>query len=397
MRRAACDVLVAGGGTAGVMAAIGAARAGAATLLLERDPVLGGIGQAGMLRQICGLYRNGGTTAGELLNPALLGELVERLGTAPQRMGRVWVQPLGPTDFDTLLTSLCRIEAGLTVLRNHAVTAATTSHGRLTQIIAAGADGPLAVTPRAVVDATGDGELAGLAGASVEQPPAEGRQLAGFTVHVGGLQGAADDLPLQVPFACARGVTDGSIPPALRFTTFSRAATPDEGYCKLSIAGRAGRERDRQAGDDARRLVTHLATTLPAFRAARIIALSPRVLDREGGRIGGEYRLTADDILAARKFPDAAVRGAWPMETWESERGTVYRYGPDGDWYDIPFRAMQVRGLVNLLAAGRCLGATREALASTRVIGSCLALGARAGQAAAHYAGHGSYPPELLP
>ena len=161
----------------------------------------------------------------------------------------------------------------------------------------------------------------------------------------------------------------------------------------MSIAG----GHDRQLGDEARQLVAHLAGALPAFRTARIVAVSPRVLEREGGRIVGEYRLTAEEILAARKFPDGVVRGAWPMESWDAQRGPVYRYGPDGDWYDIPFRALKVRGMSNLLATGRCLDATREALASTRVIGCCLALGAVAGRAAARCAAHGSYPPEYLP
>lgn len=389
-----CAVLVVGGGVAGALAAIAAARSGAATLLLERETVLGGIGQAGMFRQICGLYRNGGATPGELLNGGLVPELVARLGTTPQRVGKVWLQPLGGYDPDRLLTDLCAAQPHLQVRRGHAATAVAAVDGRIVQVTAEGPDGTSVVTPEAVIDATGDGAVAVLAGADFELTPPEERQLAGFTLHLQGVAAAAADLSLQVPFVCARGVVAGELPPLLRFTTFTPGETAADGYCKLSVTGADSPDRDRQARRDAQLLLDYLAAHLPAFRLAGIAALSPRVLDREGRRLVGEYQLTADDILAARKFPDGVVRGAWPMEAWERERGTVYRYGPDGDCYEIPWRCLKVRGFANLLCAGRCISVTREALASTRVMGTCLALGEQAGHAAAYYAAHGSYPPE---
>jgi hypothetical protein len=391
MTRKICDVLVVGGGVAGTFAALAAARAGADTLLLERETVLGGIGQWGLLRQICGLYRNGGDTPGGLLNPGPAGELVAHLGTTPERVGKVWLQPLGNDELDRLLTDLCAAEPHLALWRGHAATAVAGHNGTVATVTVAGPAGPLTITPAAVVDATGDGDVAVLAGAAFELAPQAERQLGGFTVRFTGLVGPTGDLALQVPFACARGVAAGALPPLLRFTTFTPGPGEDAGDCKLSALD------DADPGRSAQLLGDYLATALPAFRQATITARSPRVLPREGRRITGDYCLTADDILAARKFPDGVVNGAWPMEAWERERGPVYRYGPDGDHYQIPLRCLTVRGFANLLCAGRCISVSRAALASTRVMGCCLALGEQAGRAAAHCAAHGRYPAELHP
>lgn len=389
MTHTACDVLVAGGGVAGVAAAIAAARAGANTLLIERETVLGGIGQLGLLRRICGLYRNGGETPGILLNTGLSNELVARLGTAPERIGRVWLQPFGGYDPDRLLTEFCAPESRLTVWRGHAAAAVTVNGATVESVTARGADGPMTITPAVVVDATGDGDVAVMAGAAFDLAPPAERQLGGFTVRFAGLAGPTGDLALQVPFACARGVAAGVLPPLLRFTTFVPGDNGDDGDCKLSVLD------DADPGRSAQLLADYLATALPAFRLATITTRSPRVLPREGRRLVGEYQLTADDILAARKFSDGVVNGAWPMESWQREHGTVYRYGPDGDHYQIPLRCLTVRDFSNLLCAGRCISASRAALASTRVMGCCLALGEQAGRVAARRAAHGSDPTEL--
>lgn len=396
MTRDACAVLVIGGGVAGAVAAVAAARGGAATILLEREAALGGIGQAGMFRGICGLYRNGGDTPGDLLNSGLLGGLVARLDTVPERVGKVWLQPLGRYDLECLLTEFCEQEPRLRVLRNHAATTVTKDGRTIVAVTAFGPTGTRIITADVTIDCTGDGNFAVMAGADFDLTSPEERQLAGFSIHFRGLADPIDALALQVPFVCARGVATGALPPRLRFTTFTPGEAGDDGYCKLSVAGGDTPDHDRQARDDAQSLWDFLATTLPAFARSTIYALSPRVLDREGRRIRGAYQLTAEDILAARKFSDGVIRNAWPMESWEQERGPIYRYTPDGDYYEIPFRCLRVLGYDNLLCAGRCISVTSEALASTRIMGACMALGAQAGHAAAWRAVHGDYPPECL-
>ncbi|TAL28020.1 MAG: FAD-dependent oxidoreductase, partial [Nitrospirae bacterium] len=115
----------------------------------------------------------------------------------------------------------------------------------------------------------------------------------------------------------------------------------------------------------------------------------------EGRRVCGEYTLTEKDVLSARKFSDGVVKNSWPIELWDRSRGTVYKYVPRGDYYEIPFRCLMVKGIRNLLTAGRCISVTHEALGSTRVMGTCMALGEQAGKAAAYHSKNNSYPDNI--
>jgi hypothetical protein len=104
---------------------------------------------------------------------------------------------------------------------------------------------------------------------------------------------------------------------------------------------------------------------------------------RDGGRIRGEYCLTAADVRQARKFEDAACRCCWPIEFWDRDAGVSLEYLPENEYYEIPLRSLQLRGLTNVWAAGKCLSADRYAQASARVVGACWSMGEAAGEAAA--------------
>ena len=136
----------------------------------------------------------------------------------------------------------------------------------------------------------------------------------------------------------------------------------------------------------------YLASVIPAFKDSSIAGTSLKVLEREGRRVMGEYTLTKDDVLSARKFPDGVVKNSWPIELWDRSKGTVFKYVPRGDYYEVPFRCLMVKGILNLLTAGRCISVTNEALGSTRVMGVCMELGDQAGTAAAYWIKNEKYP-----
>jgi hypothetical protein len=104
---------------------------------------------------------------------------------------------------------------------------------------------------------------------------------------------------------------------------------------------------------------------------------------RESRRIRGDYQLTADDVLSARRFDDVIARCGAPIEDHSGGTDTVWKYIPDSGAYDIPYRVLLPQGLENVAVAGRCLSATHEAHASCRSIAQCLAMGQAAGTAAA--------------
>ncbi len=392
-----CDVLVVGAGVAGAAAAVAAARGGARTILVEKERYLGGTGFAGRFQHICGLYLNAETAPAETLNPGLAREISELLfkrlpGKVVKKIGQVYVQPYQYEDLQSILTALCYGEGNIATLRGHEAVAVSLEEGEVRSITIDGMRGQQEIAPKMVIDCSGNGEVAALAGASFDLTHEKERQLAGFVVHVKGLKDVDDNLSLNVPYHLAKAVKLGMFPPATRFTTFSPGDDADDGYCKMSISLSDGETSMEKARADADGVIRYLASVLPAFEDSYVAGTSLKVLEREGRRVKGAYTLTKEDVLAARKFPDGVVKNAWPIELWYREKGTVYHYVPRGEYYEIPFRCLMVEGITNLLTAGRCISVTHEALGSTRVMGTCMALGEQAGKAAAYWVRYGKYP-----
>jgi 2-polyprenyl-6-methoxyphenol hydroxylase-like FAD-dependent oxidoreductase len=388
-RRATCDVLVVGFGVAGVSAAVRAAREGAQTILVERNDFPGGAAVAGMHRFICGLYANGDELPNSTLNGGIAAEIHDRLQQlAPekqvQRMGRVHVLPFSTRDLVSTLRALSEEERALEILYSTRAVSVEMERDAIVAITAQGQLGELRIAPRAVIDCSGDGIIIQMSGAGCRMPPSAERQLAGYGFRVKGLEDPDELLPLRVPYYLTKAVNEDRMPAHLRFTTYWPGDDPDEGYCRLNLPP-LGEDRDAQARDQALRVHRYLSQVLDPFKNSTIAEMSPEVVDREGPRLCGEYTLTADDVLNARRFPDGAVRNAWPIELWDQERGPSYRYLAPGNYHEIPLRCLKAQDISNCWCAGRCISATREALGSTRVIGTCIALGEEAGREAARH------------
>jgi glycine/D-amino acid oxidase-like deaminating enzyme len=390
-------VLVIGGGVAGVSAAVAAARNGVDTVLVEKEAYLGGTGYAGMFQYMCGLYMNADTVPTEPLNAGITREVVARLKQAApektiKKIGQVYVLSYSHDTLQSVLRALCLAEEKLTVLHETDATAVNTDQGMINAVTVERSNIQQTISATMVIDCTGSGYISAAAGAEFEISPLGTRQLAGFTLYLKGLKDVGDALALQVPYHCMRAAQQGILSSSLRFTTFSPGDAADEGYCKMNIDGAEGHARDEKARKEAEILVRYLARVLPAFIDAEIVRTSHKVLDREGRRISGHYTLTEEDVLAGRKFSDGVVKNSWPIELWDGAKGSIYKYVLRGDYYEIPFRCIRVKGIENLMTAGRCISVTHTALGSTRVMGTCMALGDHAGRAAVYYARNGKYP-----
>ncbi|HXC93068.1 MAG TPA: FAD-dependent oxidoreductase, partial [Geobacteraceae bacterium] len=369
------DLLVAGAGVAGVSAALAAARRGCKVVLLEKDSAIGGTAVGGAVGAICGLYRNGLASPGDILNPGITEEIVQHLlqtspGRAVRRSGKVFTLPFAPSELTGVLYRLCSAEPGLRLVTEAAVHSVISKDGSITEVSVkvGGVSSPL--SPKILVDATGIGELAYLAGADCELSPEEEIQLAGFTVTLEGIKDRSSSLSLKVPFVIAKGVEAGDLPELFRLTVFIEGERDGEGFLKINLPDSAA-NREKDMASESAVLLKYLAAELEELRDASCKCCSRRVYPREGRRIGGHYTLTGDDILSGARFPDAVVKAAWPMEIWRPGKGASYRYPPDGDYYEIPLRCLKARGLDNLLIAGRCISVTHEAYGSTRVVGAC--------------------------
>lgn len=377
-----CEVLVVGGGVAGVPAAVAAARAGADTLLVETRSCPGGTGVAGLHRFICGLYPNRADGAAPLLNGGLAEETCRRLtelapSSRPIRLGRVDVLPYDPAHLRKAFLAMIAREERLRVRYETAAEGCVLDGGRIRCVRAGG----LEILPDTVVDCSGTGAVIRTDPALHDAPPATERQMDGYTVRVSGLTDTSDALPIQVPLAVRRGVEAGELPDVLRFTTFVAGDRSGEGWCKLNLP--AGQFGDAEARVEAGRLHAYLKRALAPFGNSRLTTQGSEVTEREGSRLKGVYTLTERDVLDGRTFADGVVRGAWPIEIWDAVRGPASRYLEPGRTYSIPARCLQAAASPNLFCAGRCISVTHTALGSTRVMGTCLALGEAAGALAA--------------
>src|SRR5918995_6901898 len=137
-----------------------------------------------------------------------------------------------------------------------------------------------------------------------------------------------------------------------------------------------GRRLAEEAGE-------FLRAHVPGFADAFLDDTATALGVRETRRVAGEYVLTGHDVTRGASFDDAVARGAWPREYHVQGRGAEYRFLPAGFSYQVPYRSLQPGRVANLLAAGRCVSADHDALASIRVMGPSLARGQAAGTAAA--------------
>ena len=384
-----CEVLVVGGGVAGIAASIKAAREGASTVLIEKNSFPGGTGITGLHRFICGLYANTKDMPDKILNKGIASEICFMLQELapekiPLRMGKVYVLPFATSNFMSVLRSLSEKEKQLDIYYNTRAVSAKTKNNTIVSVTIQKLNKKFNIIPRVVIDCSGDGVIIKLSGARYRTTPPDQRQLSGYTFRVKGLKHVDDILEVKVPYYLAKAVEQKKIPFYFKYTTFTAGDTEDEGYCKLNMPPAGIMEREKQAKKDALSVQTYLAKVLPVFNESYIVEMSPEIVDREGPRLYGKYTLTADDVINARKFTDGTVKNAWPIELWDQQRGVTYKYLEPGENYEIPLRCLVTKNIKNFFCAGRCISVTHEALGSTRVMGTCISLGEKAGYEAAH-------------
>lgn len=399
------DVVVVGGGAAGLAAAVTAAERGARTALVERYGFLGGMATAGMVSTICGLYlvSPGGTP--EPLNEGFPAEFARRLAALPGcekpvRRGRGFVLPYTAFAFARLADELTTPAPGLDVyLHAHLVDVRRTGR-RVEALVVATWERVLELGACAVIDASGDAIVAHRAGAATETTAASARQLPSLVFVLQHVDHAA--LAPGPRVALLRTIVaaerDGRLPKGSSNLMLGPSPQPGEVICKLALNGLGDEISERrdfltaaeQAGRRRAAALVAFLQTLPPFAHAFVSHVAPQVGVRESRRMIGRYELTREDVLSGRQFADSVARASWPIEIWDDGRlGPTYEWLDDGRSYEIPRRSLESRDIDNLFAAGRCISATHDALGSARVIGTCLATGEAAGIAATRQAGGG--------
>ncbi len=399
----ACDVLVIGGGTAGVAAAAAAGRAGARVVLLERYGFLGGLATAAQVGTICGLYlRDAAAAKPEPVAGGFVEEFGSRLarasGTQPLRLEfGLWILPYSHLAFARLADQFVSESRNVKLVLHATVFGARAEGGRLEEVRALAWNEPLSITPRAVVDCTGEATAVALAGDATRDGASDQAPALVFALeNVDPRFGEGGVLAMRL--ALRRAVQDGLLPPVSeRIALVPRTYGDGRLFLKLNLGTARAHipiweqvsAWEREARQLAHQVVEFLVANVAAFREARLRSISPQLGVRSGRRISGRAELTEDDVLRGRKTALGIARGAWPMERWGPDLRPEMTFLNERDFYEIPVDCLRPMKLDNVLTAGRCLSATAGAMTSARIIGTALGTGWAAGRIAAEIAaGH---------
>ena len=423
------EVLVVGGGPAGIGAALGAGRAGVQVVLVERYGFLGGNATAALVMPWMSAHtrhprppRSGELTlmpqdhgvGGEMVVRGVWAEIIEGMVEAaaalPPSRDTGYTVPFDPEAFKTFAWDLLD-DCGVTYLL-HAFASGVLEPGGPGGVVFETKSGPQVVRAQVVIDATGDGDVAAAAGAPYEigredgltQPmtlmfrvaDVERRLFADYVRrHPDQWQGVHGLWDL-VQKASEAGELDLPREDILMF-----------GTTRLSEVAVNSTRVTRTLGTDvydltraevishrqARQIAEFLRSRVPGFADAYLAQTGVTVGVRESRRVLGEYVLTGEDILAAAAFDDVVACGTYPIDIHNpTGRGTTLRDLPPGAAYEIPLRCLLPRGVDRLLVAGRCISGTHEAHSSYRVTPTAVATGQAAGVTAALAAARGMLP-----
>ncbi|MCL2358943.1 FAD-dependent oxidoreductase [Candidatus Bathycorpusculum sp.] len=416
------DVLVVGGGPAGIGATLGAARAGAKVLLVEQYGFLGGCATAGLVLTMASYYTSSNSsltkTADVTLFPidhgegrpiigGVLAELVEKLvsagGAFAPSAQTGFMVPFDPEVFKQVTLAMLDV-AGVEMLFHAVASGVLCNTTGVQGVVFETKSGPVVAKAKVIVDCTGDGDVATFAGAPFEvgrsrdqrvQPMTlmfllEGVVLEQFNNYVQShpdqwcgarglealMQQAKEQGELYVPrenILLFGGVHKSNV--LVNSTRIINAQGTD--VWDLTHAELDGQ---RQIAE----LTRFFRNYVPGFEKASVRQSGVMTGIRETRRIIGEYQLTAKDVLEARKFKDVIALGSYPVDLHNPiGKGTILKKIKPGQAYNIPLRCLIPKKPENLLVAGRCISGTHIAHASYRTMPVCIATGQAAGICAA--------------
>ena len=401
------DVLVCGGGCAGIAAALSSARNGAKTLLVERAGFAGGIITCVGLPYFDGLIDK---TTGRFVTFGLVTEFLQRMGSIKpgskhiddcrsDLISKQWSTVIidNTEQFKLLCDELIHQQPNLSVLYHTTVCDTEVKDGRISAVMVANKDGISRIEANQVIDCTGDADVATWSGAPVEKTT----PLMPLTLHfrIGNVKrddqsannsGRAQMTEMakqEMIKAHDRGELPAFYGPGLIF-----AFAKNEAYVHaVRVAADASNAADltraeMQGRKDAWTMFNAWKKAVPGFEDSYFISSGPYIGVRESRRIVGQYVLSVDDLRTNRHHADAVATGCWFLDIHPNKATTDKPYAGSGFQpkpYDISYRSLIPQKLSNLLVAGRCHSASADAAASSRVTATAMALGEAAGTAAA--------------
>ena len=407
------DVVVLGGGPAGIAAATAAARSGSSTLLIERYGFLGGMGTAAGVTNFCGLHAN---VHGEIrqvvhgIADDLLARMTELGGLNEPHVifnGKIAAQAYDNAAFKIAADDVVTASGARILFHALAVGVAMGPANEIQALLIETKSGRQAVKARMFIDCSGDADLAAHAGAPFEKAPQLLYPTAMFRVNDVDAARAGDawtTIPRLMEEAQRKG---------RRFPRRSPIVRPQKNprEWRVNVTQLANADGTAVDGTDAEQLsraelegrrqivdfFRFLRESVPGFGHSYILEIAPQVGIRETRRIVGDYQLTEDDVLGCASFDDTIGVNGWPVEA-HVKGDVVFRFQdiPASRGFNhLPYRMIVARQVDNLFVAGRCASMTHMGQSAARVSGGCFVMGQAAGTAAALAIGAGRRPRDV--
>ena len=389
------DVLVAGGGPAGVCAAVASARQGARTALIERFGILGGMLTSGYVNPILGAVAPG----------TMYDEVISFLGATDMKTRNGREMSVDTEQAKGLFLKFVH-DAGVDIFLQTPVVEVVKEGSAVKGLVTGTQDGLKTLYADVVVDATGDGFVAARAGAAFQVGrESDGRcQPASIEFSLDGVDeaqgitcwGGSDPvtLPDGTNYAdfCKEANARGELPENVTIVRIHRTSHPGErsinatqanGYNTLTPEGVLGAECEIRGQID--QIIQFLRKYIPGYAGCKLKGSGSTLGVRETRRIMGDYVISDRDVETGTRQPDVVVHKAWFLIDIHNPSGGGQAEGHSQPAipYDIPYRSMLPVGLEGLITSGRCISGTHRAHASYRIGGVCLATGQAAGTAAA--------------
>ncbi|WP_353096002.1 FAD-dependent oxidoreductase [Tissierella praeacuta] len=388
------DVVVIGGGSAGVAAAIGASECNAKTLLVERNPYLGGEATHSNVISYCGFF-----TRGEKPDQVVFGvgeRVLQKLRDMNEDTNYFISKATGnasirfnPEKLKIALDGLIE-ESSIDLLLNATMIEVKKSNNKIEGITCMDDEGYINIKAKAFIDATGDGNVANLTGLETLWGDEDGKtQMASLSVRIDNLPKDEDINPKDLEAAIIQGKKDGI--PYLHKEKGLIIKIPFEDYGFLTIpslhiddlTAETLTNAEINLRKQAQSYVEVLKKYVPYLKDIRLVSTGPKIGIRESRRVIGEEALHYKDILSGRKRENSIGRGGWSPEIHKDIKELIYIHIADNDYYDIPISTLKAKDIINLWCCGRNISCDSISHSSVRVMGTSFVTGQGAGVSAA--------------
>jgi hypothetical protein len=387
------DILIIGGGSAGISAAVGASQFGNKVTLIEQLSYLGGKATSAEVGTVCGLYKYSKTEKAEYIVKGFAKDFAEQLSELSQTVplnnnNGLHYLPYNIEAYKDLCLDIIK-KNNVELFLNSEVIHVQISNQHLKSVTIKTATEVFEINYKTIVDCSGNGQISQLT--NLPLITSDKYQAAAQIFTLSGINDITEtNLNFIVMKELQKAVYDKTLNNSFERISIVQGSVKNNMVSfKLGIPIEVTFQENNvmllreKAIEMIQTFLNYFTETVPLFKNASLQSIAPEVGIRVGMRSTGNYILNEEDVLGGRKFNSAIANCSWPIEEWVQDKRVKLRYFNLEDFYQIPADCLKSINVTNLYFAGGNISATDGAIASARVMGICLQTGFAAGELAA--------------